>query len=218
MLFSNPDTAEFINDCFEPCWQSLREVPVITVDFGGGNIVKRTLHGNIATYVCLLDGRVIDVLPGIYSAKEYRARLTDLVSLARTNPDDTMLVSYHEQKMAERPELSPALLTQLPRRVDASKRVREIGTKRLISPLIAGLGRPVSDNGFPLLEVDDSINELTRRRLIHAKLAKVQAATPNNICKWLYRDVLHANLDDPYLGLGPLLFATYPFSDESKTQ
>ena len=37
---------------------------------------------------------------------------------------------------------------------------------------------------------------------------------PGGITKWLYREVLHADLDDPYLGLGDLLFANYPFAAE----
>ena len=29
---------------------------------------------------------------------------------------------------------------------------------------------------------------------------------PEQIKRWLYREVLHADLDDPYLGLGDALF------------
>ena len=32
--------------------------------------------------------------------------------------------------------------------------------------------------------------------------------------RWLDREVLHADLDDPYLGLGKILFDTYPFAKE----
>jgi hypothetical protein len=34
------------------------------------------------------------------------------------------------------------------------------------------------------------------------------------VTKKLYKEVLHADLDDPYLGLGPTLFAGYPFAGE----
>jgi hypothetical protein len=32
----------------------------------------------------------------------------------------------------------------------------------------------------------------------------------------MYKEVLHADLDDPYLGLGKLLFDNYVFSAEEK--
>ena len=41
-------------------------------------------------------------------------------------------------------------------------------------------------------------------------------AQPAALTKWLYKEVLHADLDDPYLGLGPALFASYPFAKEDK--
>ncbi len=66
MLFSNDEIADFINTTFEPTWQSVRPVPLVRIDFGNGHVVTRTLHGNIATFVCNADGHVLDILPGIY--------------------------------------------------------------------------------------------------------------------------------------------------------
>ena len=75
MLFSSNEVADYINATFEPAWESLRPAPLVTIDFGNGNVVKRTLQGNIATYICAADGVVYDVLPGIYSPEEYRKQL-----------------------------------------------------------------------------------------------------------------------------------------------
>ena len=40
----------------------------------------------------------------------------------------------------------------------------------------------------------------------------------DKLTKWLYKEVLHADLDDPYLGLGNVLFANYPFTKEDRTK
>jgi hypothetical protein len=61
---------------------------------------------------------------------------------------------------------------------------------------------------------DTRINESVRRQMIHEQLAKNVSVSPRDISKWLYREVLHADLDDPYLGLGDVLFANYPFAAE----
>ncbi len=60
------------------------------------------------------------------------------------------------------------------------------------------------------------VNETFRRRQIHERLAESPLLQPGAVTRWLYRDILHADLDDPYLGLGRVLFANYPFKDGSQ--
>jgi hypothetical protein len=70
----------------------------------------------------------------------------------------------------------------------------------------------------PELKLDSEVNERIRRKAIHAHLAKQSTTVqPNDIKKWLFREVLHADLDDPKLGLGPLLDSNYPFLEEDRT-
>ncbi len=64
------------------------------------------------------------------------------------------------------------------------------------------------------LEEDTQLNERTRRLQIHELLAGVGLVRPDKVTRPIYKDVLHADLDDPYLGLGKVLFATYPFTKE----
>ena len=205
MLFSNSQLASFISDSFEPCWQSVRDVPVITVDFGGGNVVKRTLHGNIATYVCLADGSIVDILPGIYTAEEYQRRLSELLVVANSRPDQSVLVGYHREKSLPVPAAAA-----WPVRTDMRKLIIERPVEKLLSS-DASTVLASSGGRTPILAADVVLNENVRRKQIHEKLAKCPGARPSDVCKWLYREVLHADLDDPYLGLGQALFASYPF-------
>ena len=50
--------------------------------------------------------------------------------------------------------------------------------------------------------------------MIHEYLAKNGPNAPDEMTKWMYREVLHADLDDPYFGLKKVLFGTYPFAEE----
>jgi hypothetical protein len=68
------------------------------------------------------------------------------------------------------------------------------------------------------LKEDTQLNETVRRRLIHEMLAEKGLVRPEAVVKRIYKDVLHADLDDPYLGLGNVLFANYPFAKEDKGQ
>lgn len=63
------------------------------------------------------------------------------------------------------------------------------------------------------LEKDSRYNETIRRVKVHDYLAEHGLVKPADMTKWLYKHVLDTDLDDPYLGLGKVLFSTYPFKD-----
>jgi hypothetical protein len=231
VLFSNDQVAAFINSNFEPCWEMVRPVPMVRIDFGNGTVITRTLHGNIATYACSSDGHVLDVLPGIYNVAGYLDALDQLRLLAwyaRSVPDEKQraayLQTYHEKQVEALKKGQPP-----GRLVDLAKAVLAVGKGKVERPLetvVAGK-RSESEPAAPLespqdvaswkeLAEDTRINETARRLLIHSRLAKTPALNPAQISKWLYKEVLHADLDDPYLGLGNTLFGTYPFAKEDK--
>jgi hypothetical protein len=68
--------------------------------------------------------------------------------------------------------------------------------------------------GWKELVEDTKINESIRRRAIHEKLAVSGAVKPEDIKKWLFKEVLAADLDDPTLGIGDILNKRYPFAEE----
>ena len=55
-------------------WRSVRPVPRVTIDFGDGRRLERTLTGNSAHLVLDDRGRPVDALPGLYDANRF-ARL-----------------------------------------------------------------------------------------------------------------------------------------------
>jgi hypothetical protein len=66
-LYSNAKVSQFLRDNYVLHWQSVRPVPRVTIDFGDGRKLERTLTGNSAHYVLSADGTPLDVLPGLYS-------------------------------------------------------------------------------------------------------------------------------------------------------
>ena len=138
MLFSRPDVASFINNYFEPVWESVRPVPLVRIDFGNGMVVTRTLHGNIATYVCSADGQILDILPGIYSPAAYLHGLDQFRLLANyvdQRGKDQRLVrlqDYHRrQAEALQQNQPPARFINV---ADMSKMVIERGVKAMLVP------------------------------------------------------------------------------------
>ncbi|HEY9868846.1 MAG TPA: hypothetical protein V6D08_06750 [Candidatus Obscuribacterales bacterium] len=229
MLFSDSNIARFISENFEPVWESVRPVPTVRIDFGNGRVVTRTLHGNIATYICSADGQVLDILPGIYDPATYADQLQQLSLLAKfvanyaPGSRGTVLASYHSRQashLSEQKQPDRFVLTEIPKALkDMTKARIERPALILLRP-VPGPAGPVSKNGpaesaaANLLETDSHFNETVRRQQIHAYLAQAGQVTPPDLTKWLYRDVLHSDLDDPYLGLGETLFSSYPFPEK----
>ncbi|HVT29601.1 MAG TPA: hypothetical protein VHE81_16410 [Lacipirellulaceae bacterium] len=70
-LYSNKEISDYLRKNFTLHWQSVRPVPRVTIDFGDGRKLARTLTGNSAHYVLASDGTPLDVLPGLYSPQEF---------------------------------------------------------------------------------------------------------------------------------------------------
>jgi len=254
VLFSNDFLVKFIHESFEQVWESVRPVPTLTIDFGNGKTITRTLHGNIASYVCTADGQVLDILPGMYSSDAYLNQLNQMWLLHAylqkkdTSERERALREYHQtQADALAKNIIPGQFTEM----DMSKLRIERSAKNLMirflpprsaapAPATApsttvtamnhaekadvGKGRierPIK-KFFVSMQKDDVwqwqefvqdtlINEQSRRLQIHQQLAKIGSPQPAAITRWLYAEVLHADLDDPYLGLGSLLYGSYPF-------
>jgi hypothetical protein len=239
VLFSNDDVANFINKNFEPAWESVRPVPIVRIDFGNGTVLTRTLHGNIATYVCTADGRVFDILPGIYEPQTYLHSLNQFRLLHNyvgraKDQGATRLKEYHEGQVRALKENQPP--PQFVNHAGLSKRMIEGG---ILAVLVSGKEaqpwnatsaktQKTSDQpklpsnndiaNWKILAEDTRINETTRRLQIHEMLAAAGLVQPKAVTKKLYKEVLQADLDDPYLGLGQTLFAGYPFAREDKDQ
>lgn len=65
-LYSNAEMSNMLRERFILHWQSVRPAPRVTIDFGDGRKLERTLTGNSVHYVLDSEGRPIDALPGLY--------------------------------------------------------------------------------------------------------------------------------------------------------
>ena len=105
-LYANTETSAYLRTNFVLHWQSVRPVPRVTIDFGDGRKLERTLTGNSIHYVLDSDGRAIDALPGLYGPKAFLRGLVNALqahqALLATSPDrrDAVLIDYHRQRIA----------------------------------------------------------------------------------------------------------------------
>lgn len=84
VLYPNAEVANVLRQRFVLHWQSVRPVPVVTIDFGDGRKLERTLTGNSIHYILDSQGRLIDALPGLYGPQAFLHGLAAAESFYKT--------------------------------------------------------------------------------------------------------------------------------------
>ncbi len=107
-LYANKKVSDALRERFVLHWQSVRPVPKVTIDFGDGRKLERTITGNSAHYMLTAEGRPLDVLPGLYSPKEFLAWLDRTETFVKAysaegsaEARDTLLRSFHRDRLSE---------------------------------------------------------------------------------------------------------------------
>src|SRR5437762_12125174 len=106
ILYSNSEVSKMLRERFILHWQSVRPAPRVTIDFGDGRKLERTLTGNSIHYILDSDGRTVDALPGLYGPKAFLRGLVNALQVhdafLAASPDkrDTLLIDYHGQRIA----------------------------------------------------------------------------------------------------------------------
>lgn len=83
VLYPNAAVSAVLRDHFVLHWQSVRPAPIITVDFGDGRKLQRTITGNSIHYVLDATGQPIEALPGLYGPEVFLKALTNAEDLAK---------------------------------------------------------------------------------------------------------------------------------------
>ncbi len=84
VLYSNAEIAAVLRDRFVLHWQSVRPVPVVTIDFGDGRKLERTITGNSIHYVLDSAGQPIEAFPGLYGPQAFLRGLTEAEALFKS--------------------------------------------------------------------------------------------------------------------------------------
>ena len=104
VLYPNAQVNAALRDRFVLHWQSVRPVPTITIDFGDGRKLERTLTGNSIHYILDSQARAIEALPGLYGPQAFVRGLASAESLFKSvagkNDEERNLVltSYYRQQ------------------------------------------------------------------------------------------------------------------------
>ena len=172
-------------------WQSVRPVPHVTIDFGDGRLVERTITGNSVHVVLDPNGRAVDALPGLLAPDVFVDQLVEARGFALADPRE--LARLHA-RAARRPVTHAA-----PSRAVAASRVA-MSKHVLEAPLL----RQIRID----LQADTAQNLELHRRLHEAFATGAEWRDLDGFVEWIYAELFAMPLDDAALGLD----APDPFS------
>ncbi|MFO0660212.1 MAG: hypothetical protein U0165_10325 [Polyangiaceae bacterium] len=77
-LYANERLSHYLQNHFVLHWSSERPAPKITIDYGDGRTLIRTITGNSIHYVLSPDAHPIDALPGLYGPWAFQRHLQEI--------------------------------------------------------------------------------------------------------------------------------------------
>lgn len=105
VLYANKTVADVLRERFVLHWKSVRPAPRVTIDFGDGRKLERTLTGNSIHYILSSDAEVIDALPGLYGPQAFLRGLEQAEAINKRvagQSDElriTILDRYHRDRV-----------------------------------------------------------------------------------------------------------------------
>lgn len=184
LLYPDAQINRVLREQFVLHWESVRAVPIVTIDFGDGRRVERTLTGNSAHLVLDWRGRPVDVLPGLFDRETFLGLLAQAQVYAKAD--------HRELARLHRDALRPPLPPVAPSRAMAASMIAP--TKHVME--------------FPLLravqiEADaDTRENLTLHDRVHeAFAAGAEWAGLAGLVEWIYAELFAMPLGAPALGL-----------------
>jgi hypothetical protein len=105
VLYANKTVADVLRERFILHWKSVRPAPRVTIDYGDGRKLERTLTGNSIHYILSPDGNVIDALPGLYGPQAFLNGLSNAETVnkqiaGQNEINRTQIISrYHRSRV-----------------------------------------------------------------------------------------------------------------------
>ena len=188
LLYPEPRINQLLRDRFVLHWQSVRPVPKVTIDFGDGRSVQRTLTGNSVHLVLDRDGAPVDALPGLFAPDIFHELLERAHAMAIA--DRRTLAELHRRALA-----APPPPRAQPSRAVAASRLAM--TKHMVEmPLLRAVALPQHD-----LDAETRENLALHARVHQAFASGARWSSVDAMVVRIYEDLFLMPLDDPALGL-----------------
>lgn len=198
-LYVDPNTVALLRDRFVLHWESLRPVPILTIDYGDGRVEKRTVTGNSIHYLLDSSGRVLDAIPGLVDVPSFRQELTSFAELTTAAPvtDDRLSVYYQSVNRRAVDYARPVVPNAL------ARNSADFSVPAMTKTFVEGPALRALRNPSDVVRTDTIQNLTAFRPQILKWIAAGEGADLVKLNDRIYRELFLAPLDDPQMGLNP---------------
>jgi hypothetical protein len=185
VLYANRQVSDVLRERFILHWKSVRPAPRVTIDFGDGRKLERTITGNSIHYVLDPSGRTIDALPGLYGPEAFLrglAQAEEVVKRSAGRSEEEQLDIFYRYHTA-RINLTAA---------DWATDVQKIGGKvpDTVLARVSARRQPPSAIAISPLAMTKAVTEVSILRSITTDSRELAAATDDSA--WTKIAALHA--------------------------
>jgi hypothetical protein len=184
LLYPDPQINQVLRRDFVLHWESVRPVPKVTIDFGDGRRIERTLTGNSVHLVLDSHGRPVDALPGLFAREVFLEQLAQARSFARAGRRE--LAALHGRVAPPPPPFAPVSRAVAASRIAMTKHVVE-------APLLRAVTMDV--------DADTQQNLALHARIHEAFAVDAEWSGVHGFVEWIYAELFEMPLGDAALGL-----------------
>lgn len=120
ILYPNAEISKYLSENYILHWKSVRPAPRITIDFGDGRKIERTITGNSIHYILDAEGNVIDAIPGLYTPSMFMKYLTS-ANLAVKTINRLPAIQQNQARLKYRKENFEAIVKGRQNAIDTAK-------------------------------------------------------------------------------------------------
>jgi hypothetical protein len=88
-LYPSMEINQILKNRYILHWESVRPAPRVTINFGDGRTLERTITGNSIHYILDSNGQIVDALPGLYNAQVFGRELRAAADASQGPGDKT---------------------------------------------------------------------------------------------------------------------------------
>ena len=206
-LYANRAVSDRLRGGWILYWESVRPAPHMTIDFGDGRRIERTVTGNSLHYVLDSEGEVLDVLPGLVGPGAFLRALAQDEELAARVAASTgeerksLIAAFHRERILEAQRICPAGPHLEDAILDANSRaLMRLKTRGVYSD--ASFERVV-DSFERATALDGHKNACQLRPAIDAWFVNGEVGASGPLTDRIYSEVFLTPRSDPWLGLVP---------------
>jgi hypothetical protein len=206
-LYANRAISDRLRGGWILYWESVRPAPLMTIDFGDGRRIERTVTGNSLHYILDPEGEGLDVLPGLVGpgaflrALEQGEELAARVATSQGEDRKRLIADFHRDRIVKatlgrtaEPPIEDAVLDANSRALMRLK-TRGVYGDASFERVVASFERATARDGLE--------NERRLRPMIDAWFVNGEVGASGPLTDRIYSEVFLTPRTDPWLGLVP---------------